>query len=323
MTRCYRKVIRISAEDSPNVQAGLRLVAAGYKPSEKVCLILPGVLSYHEYRKRLETWDAVRSCIGIFGRFWEGAEVLLYPPDWLNRAEQRAMELDLARTVRVAKAIGCDPGEGGANTCWSVVDELGLLEQLSMKTPDTSVIIGWTLQLMKKYGVKAENVVFDRGGGGKQIADELRSRGYNVRTVAFGESVKPEPKIGMRQFGERIDIAEQQYAYVSRRCEMYGELRNLLDPSMGTAEFSATSTGSVFAIPARYTELRHQLSVIPLLYDREGRMRLPPKNKAPGSSRAEKSLVEMIGRSPDESDSLVLAIHAMIHRARRPKAGVS
>jgi hypothetical protein len=316
VTRCYRKVIRITAEDSPNVQAGLKYEALGLPVPEEV--IIPGVLPYHDYKKRLETWDPVRICIGLRGTFWEGAEVLLYPPEWLNLAELRAVQLLLDATPRRAVSIGCDPGEGGANTAWSVVDHLGLMEQVALRTPDTSVIVTRTLALIHSYGVKPENVVFDRGGGGKQIADELRSRGYGVRTVAFGEPANPEPRMGMFQFSEKIDIAEDKYTFVSKRAQMYGEFRSLLDPSL------CGGPGKVFALPARYTDLRHQLSLFPLLYDKEGRMRLPPKNRVAGQgTRGEKSLVELIGRSPDESDSLVLAVYGMMRKARRPRAGVS
>ncbi len=43
----------------------------------------------------------------------------------------------------------------------SVVDELGLIEQVSRKTPDTSVIAGEALALARKWGVADRDVVFD------------------------------------------------------------------------------------------------------------------------------------------------------------------
>ena len=84
---------------------------------------------------------------------------------------------------------------------------------------------------------------------------------------------------------------------------MYGELRERLHPDREPG----------FGIPEGLTELRHQMSPIPLLFDRESKMRVPPKNKLDKNSD-EVCLVDLIGHSPDELDSLALAVFAMTHR---------
>jgi hypothetical protein len=305
--RCYRRVIKITGEDSPNVKAGLLYRRYGREPLGEI--LIPGVLPWDDYLKRLETWDPVRICVGIKAEFWEGADALLYPPQWLNRAE------DLHRTLvgmpRLGKAMGVDPGEGVANTSWTVVDDLGLIEQVSMVTPDTAVIVGHTKALAETWHVPPEEIIFDRGGGGKQIADLLRSQGWNIRTVSFGESPTPELHRGMTPFGERKERIELSRTYKTRRAEMYGILRDSLDPSLSPMGF---------AIPPQYVELRRQLSLIPLLRDGEGCLYLPPKSRKPGSTV--KSLQDIIGRSPDEADSLVLAVYGLRRKVYRPKVGV-
>jgi hypothetical protein len=305
--RCYRRVIKITGEDSPNVKAGLLYRRYGREPLGEI--LIPGVLPWDDYLKRLETWDPVRICVGIKAEFWEGADALLYPPQWLNRAE------DLHRTLvgmpRRGKALGVDPGEGVANTSWTVVDDLGIIEQVSMLTPNTSVIVGHTKALAETWHVPAEEIIFDRGGGGKQIADLLRSQGWNVRTVSFGESPTPEIHRGMTPFGEKKERIELSRTYKTRRAEMYGILRDSLDPSLSPMGF---------AIPPQYVELRRQLSLIPLLRDGEGCLYLPSKHSKPGSSV--KSLQDIIGRSPDEADSLVLAVYGLRRKVYRPKVGV-
>jgi hypothetical protein len=315
MTRHYRKVIHIKAEDSPNVQAALLRKAKGLDPGNEI--VLEGILPYDDYVKRRATWDPVAQCIGLDAQFWEGAELLLYPPDWLNRAEMRALELVITAVPRKARALGCDTGEGTASTCWSVVDELGLLELVSLKTPDTSVIVGRTKALVHKWGIPWQDVMFDRGGGGKQIADALRAEGYPVRTVAFGAPVESQMDRFRQAFDDKLDLHEEKYAYKNARAEMYGTLRELIDPSTGNPPF---------ALPASYTELRRQLAPIPLLYDNEGRLFLPPKGRhevnVTGKAPAIKTLVELIGCSPDESDSVVIAIHAMTKKSKRPRAGI-
>ena len=308
MPRYYRKVIKITALDSPNVQHGLNQQAAGLEPTNEI--IFPGVLTWGDYQKRLLTWDEMRKCVGLFGEFYEGAEILLYPPTWLNRAGQIAEQL--RGRARRAKAIGIDPAEGGDKTAMAAVDEYGLIELVSKKTPDTSIITSEALAFMRRHNVQPERVAFDRGGGGKEHADRLRSQGYPVRTVAFGESLTLDPKRGLTRIETRMDNKEERYAYVNRRAEMCGDLRELLDPSQSERGF---------ALPVEYAELRRQLGLMPLLYDPEGRMRMLPKNRRSESGK-EKTLTELLGCSPDESDALVLAVHAMTHQVKRTAAGV-
>jgi hypothetical protein len=332
MTRYYRKIIRIEATDSPNVQLALAQQARGMKPTGQQ--ILEGVVSWQEYQKRLALWDEVLQCIGLRAQFYRGSQNLLYPPLWLNRAEDVARRLDervegiegLPKLVRRAKAIGCDPGEGGAETSWTIVDDLGIMEQMNEKTPDTSVTPNITIALIKQYNVQHEQVLFDRGGGGKQHVDTLRERGYKVRSVGFGESVTMDIRRGMHTVAARRENIEERYAYFNRRAEMYGELRLLLDPNGGGIYPVGTDERAVggpngFAISNKLSELRRQLAPIPLKYDTEGRLKLPPKNRR-GENSAEKSLSEILGCSPDRSDSLVLAVHALLHPVVRIKVGV-
>lgn len=311
MTKFYRRIIRVRAEDSPNVQLGLRQRAAGLKATglkPDGTPVLPGVLSWYDYLKRRETWDPVRQCIGLDAEFYEGAEVLLFPPEWLNRAEQLADALKNKRTLRRAKAIGIDPAEGGDKTTMAAVDELGLIELDSRLTPDTNEVFYNALGFMKKHDVSPDKVVFDAGGGGKQHAHRLRDAGYKVSTVAFGEAASPDPKRGIRSISARLDEREEKYVYRNRRAEMYGMLRIRLDPS---------EPG--FALPSDYRELRRQLSLIPLTYDGEGRLILLPKNRRSGSTVA--TLTDLLGRSPDESDALVMAVYGMERKAKRRVIG--
>lgn len=310
MPRYFRKIIKIRAIDSPNVRLALAQQSKGIPPTNE--MLVPGVLSWEEYLKRRATWDAIHQTIGLDAEFYEGKEVLLYPPQWLNLAEQIANKL--RGRDRKALGIGIDPGEGVANTSFSVVDDLGLIEQNSRPTPDTSVIVGDTIAFMNRWKVPPDRVCIDRGGGGKQIADQLRKQGYHIRTIAFGESVSLPPKHGSYLPKARKAIMEERYTYFNRRAQMYGELRILLDPSMNQ---------DGFGIPAEYTTLRKQMAPIPLHYGEEGRMWLPPKHRKPGQKETGiKTLEEILGASPDELDSFVLAIHAMLHEDARPRAGV-
>lgn len=314
----YRKIIRIKAEDSPNVRYVRAQQAKGIKEEDlDIKIIIPGVISYPEYAKRRSTWDKIRQTISLDAEFYEGAEILLYPPEWLDRAARVAAALH--DSTRRAKTMGVDTAEGGDSTVWTVIDEYGIIFSRSIKTVDTSVILGETIKLMDTYHLEDHQVLFDRGGGGKQHADYLRVQGYNVRTIAFGEAPTPNPdaqrKPGFPSNTKRLHEAEERYVYKNRRAEMYGLLRHkLLDPVTNEVGFG---------IPAGMTELRRQLSPIPLLYDGEGRLYLPPKTRPKTSESKIPTLTDLIGCSPDEADSLVLAVFGLYNKGPKRTLGAA
>lgn len=300
--RFYRKVIRIKAVDSPNVRLATQETSKGRKPSGRI--LVPGVVDYETYLKRRRMWDPVRQSIGLDAEFYEGAEVLMYPPLWLNRAEQIAASRT-SGSCHKKRTMGVDSGEGGDKSSWTIVDEDGVIHQEAYRTPDTMVIPSRTIALMMQFGVRAEDVLFDRGGGGKQHADRLRSQGYKVKTVGFGETASdPHQDKRMRTSQQKGEAREIRYAYRNRRSEMYGMLRILLDPAEERN----------FGIGAEYVELRRQLSLIPLQYDDEGRLVLPPKDRKNPNSQ-DITLRDILGCSPDESDSLVLAVFGLERRS--------
>lgn len=162
-----------------------------------------------------------------------------------------------------------------------MVNQGGLIEQIVMDTPNTMVIPGRTIQLMCQYNLSPYQVAFDAGGGGKQIADRLHEQGHRVCVVGFGES------------------AEAGQAYKNRRAELYGKLREYLNPNREQG---------VFALPPDGYQLRQELAVLPLQYDSEGRMFLPPKDHSAAGPHQGPSLRQLLGRSPDRADSLALAV---------------
>lgn len=302
-TNYLRKIITITAEDSPNVKLALQQRARGLEPTREV--ILPGVLTYDEYLQRRQLWDEERQCIGLDAKFYVGATVMLFPPTWLQRAVIRHREV--GSRGRLGKALGVDSAQGGDNTSYAVVDEIGLIELTSKKTFDTTVIVQDVQELITRYRIDPRRVCFDLGGGGKQHVDVLRKKGINVRTVAFGESLMMEPKHGMRLVAERLENREERYVYTTRRTQMYVEFSNLLDP-----------TSEAFALPpASHSEahrrLMFQLSKIPKLLDDKGRYWLPSKGVKTEQmkKRGIKTLMEIIGHSPDEADAVVLAVYGL------------
>lgn len=313
------KVIRIPCIESPNVQLGELQVRQGKEPTNE--MLVPGVMSHWKYLDRRKRWDRVKQCIQLDAQFYKGAELLMFPPTWLDASARLEHSLGSATTTshRVAKALGCDPGEGEAESAWYVVDEWGILEEVAYQTPATNVIASQTLALMRKWNLRPDQVMFDRGGGGRQIKDHMvNDLGYEgVQTVGFGETLTPQPKRGLTTIPHKIEEREERYAYFNRRNEMYDALSQLLDPNL-----PEEGKGPRFCIPAKYEELRRQLAPIPKVYDKEGRLKLPPKNKSNPESK-EKTLVEIIGCSPDRADALVIALYCRDFAVRRPTAGAA
>ena len=303
--KLIRKVIKITAEDSPNVRLAREEVAAGLKPTGDI--IVPGVQPWDDYKLARNSWDPIKQCVGLDAEFYKGADVLMYPPVKMTVAGQLAAELDRRGNRRIAKAIGCDTGEGGAETAWYAIDEFGIIHEKALRTPDTADIIGITIALLRQFGVPAEMVMFDNGGGGHQAADYLKAKGYPCRTVRFGEPVtpplKPHSITSVKKKAEEISV---RYAYKSRRVQLYHRL-------------SLRIMEERFAIPNSCVELRRQMKPIPLKYDDDGRMKLPPKGSDPDKKHTEKTLVELIGCSPDRLEALTIALHCMVTPTGRQK----
>jgi len=306
----YRKVIRITAEDSPNIRLARLEIAQGKKPSGRI--LVPGVKIWDEYQREQLLWDEIQKAVSHRAEFYEGAEVKMFPPEWLEKSAEIAERLGPNGLRRGRLTMGVDSAEGGDKTAWAICSEYGLVELIAQRTPDTVQVVNQTIALARRWNISPTDIVFDRGGGGKQHADRLRALGYQgVRTVGFGESATPERRAGRMPLKDRRLADEARYAYVNRRGQLYGTLRQRLDPS----------SGQPFAIPRQYGELRRQLSVIPLTYDEEGRLVILPKTRKQGSNRP--SLTDLVGHSPDEADALTLAVWAQsgASKAVRPVAG--
>jgi hypothetical protein len=316
--RVYQRVIHLTAEDSPNIRLARSQLAAGIRPTNEI--LVPGVKSWDLYREEQEARANDPEWLAVSHRaeFYEGAEVKLFPLVWLDRAHDLPQNDPSVRARRTARAIGIDPGEGSANTSMTAVDELGVIDLSSRRTPDTSIIDGEVIAFGQRHGCSPENWLFDRGGGGKQIADRLRSKGFPVRTVAFGEGILADIRRGIvkQNYATRVEVREDRYTYINRRAEMYGEASQLLDPGINPDGFAIPGPRESKA----FAELHRQLLGIPKRYDGEGRLWLPPKNKKDPNSSTQ-TLIEILGGSPDEADSLVLAIHGMLHKAPISRAG--
>jgi hypothetical protein len=278
-----RKVIHIDGRDSPNVKAGLRWKEKGNIGPPPI--LIPGLLTYDEYLRREATWDEVKRTTRLYGKFYEGDQALLFPMSWLDTAMDPRRWDEVMRIQRTVEAIGLDVAAGGADkTCWTLIDYRGVIDQVVMDLSNTMEIAGRTIRMIEQHQVPAGRVAIDAGGGGKQISDRLREQGYYVTSIHFGEA------------------ADDPQAYKNRRAELYGNLRRLIDPQREVGGF---------LLPPDSAELRQELVVLPLQYDSEGRLYLPPKDRISTNSTQTITIRQLLGRSPDRADSLALAAWAL------------
>jgi hypothetical protein len=109
----------------------------------------------------------------------------------------------------------------------------------------------------------------------------------------------------MKSVVQKVEKEEESYAFKNRRAEIYFLTRQLVNPSLNEQGFGISS---------EHGELRRQLAILPLKYDDEGRIYLPPKNT---DSKTKDSLVKILGRSPDQADALTCAVYAKNNPRRK------
>ncbi|HQU46581.1 MAG TPA: hypothetical protein PK867_27490, partial [Pirellulales bacterium] len=323
--KLLRWVRHIHPEESPNLIRSREMDRDG--ETGEYPLDLPGLLSRQEFDEWNATWDEPRKRVRLYGLLPNEEEQKLYPPSWLDLAQQLGKKLceQIERDERWRDddpyALGIDVAYGGGDlTAWVLLGRWGVRQVYACPTPNTANISGYTIKLMRKFRIKAWAVAFDSGGGGKQIADMLRAQ----NDMEFGEIV--DVSFGAKPLSKG--------KYCNRRTELYGELRTALEATderrrlltLPVSEWPAEV--QCLALPPDDAKLRQDLAVLPHEWDSEGMMRLPPKDHVRGgSSQREQSVRERLGgRSPDRGDALVLAWFAWtrsaeyqrLERVRRP-----
>lgn len=329
----HRRCLKITAKDSPNVIEGLGQQTR--KEPQTGITIIQGVLGWFEYLGRLATFTKQEKCESLDAEWYAGPELKLVTPEWFEHAYSYAALRPLPKGT--IKYLGIDPAEGGDDTAWVVIDKHGVLQIVSIKTSDTNIIFGKTIELMKQWDILDVNVCFDRAVG-KAQADRLRAAGFpGVRTVDFGV-IKAEPKRGIRTFPDKREIVETKGEFKSRRSEMYWEIREVLsrpltfseDPEVQAAiESVARTQGRAekpsFALPKNMcTELVREIACVPLKYDDLGKFKLIPKQDEkddPDKPENQETFRYLLGRSPDQADAFALAIFAWKNKPNSQTAG--
>lgn len=174
-TAKHRKVLHISALDSPNVVAG-REVVPGLVTAEKI------QQRREEYGEASAFWQSA-----VLGEFPQEASEALIPWNAIDMARVRHIEPDYGRL-----SIGVDVARQGKDQSVIVVlagDTVVELDELSKH--DTMAVAGWVLSCLRRLHMKT--VAVDGTGIGAGVIDRLREEGINVlEWQSGGASRRPE-----------------------------------------------------------------------------------------------------------------------------------
>lgn len=308
-----RNVIQIKAEHSPNVRLALSEIDKGKKPSNK--MLIPGVVTYEDYQIRRKTWDPITQTIGLDAEFYEGSDVMLYPKDRINASSQRA----ILNTENIPVSLGVDPASGGDSTSFAESSNTKLVNLESLKTPDTQTIVDIVVTKIERNNLEPKMVNIDSGGGGLQIAHQLRRRGYPVRVVNFGSAFKMARRAGVAPVKVRDESEEKQKAFKNIRAFLFYLLSLRLDPGSGYELFDIPEKLLKYGVPGNAT-LREQMEPIPLLFDDKGIIYMLSKSRKsniPGAAKDKQiTLTELIGHSPDELEAVLLSLYAQYNKPK-------
>jgi hypothetical protein len=320
--RLERRVIHVSAEDSPNVKVGRARAKRGLPPVD----LVPGIINYLDYQRFMRIWPAHKRRWGLDGLFPDESTNRLFPKEWMELAHGLYEILRRHNAELIAKgrrpkygwplALGVDCGRSklGDLTSFTVVGRYGWVFSLSKHIHDTMETYRTILKLARRFKIAPEFIALDQAIGGP-IADQLRSRReWDVADVNFGakDSIDREKYENMRahMYGEVAAAMELRYREDEQgQQRLRGRLQKMLitDPDRWPKGWMCV------AIPREETELVRELLVLPRQHSqRTGALLLPPKEPRPGKSRAgEFCLRELLGRSPDRGDSFVLGYYAL------------
>lgn len=312
--KLWTKVVRVSAEMSPNVVAAKRCLELG-RPLPKRTPV-PGLLSYEEYLNRRATYPPWQARPSLDGLFNDESTAKLFPKEALDFGQSLFHRLQAGAPDRRESpyrwlrwwgwpfGIGVDCAMGGGDlSAWAIYGRFGCVHVETLDTPNTRAIKRQTLSLMRHWRIQPEWVCFDRAIG-KGIADELREEGREVNDAGFGESALDSGKYPNMRVELYGDLAEAMAKAFDQAGRLHGRYEKLL--TVAPSEWRKLKKARPVALPPD-ADLRQELFVLPRARDGRDRLTLPPKD----GTKSKLGVKQMLGgRSPDRADALVLARYA-------------
>lgn len=346
----WRRLITVDGEQMLNVRrkclsrpvapaGGITVCNRRYHPGEKLtdedfklCKpIIPGQTCFDQYMGLCQNSNPDFVACYAHGRFPQEdpdrqvifGKWLIAPANLWNRfqrawarcenheGERRLREL--LNKWHPVQAFGFDVGlsDAGDYSTLTVGGFRGVRQQHEFQSKNVRDLVDWVISTAATYGVTLTHggvpVGMDCDGIGEPIAQAMEARG--IRVIHINGNAKSE-----------VDPLK----YWNMRAEAYGELGERLNPvarwtykMTPEGDVSKVDRSMVFLIPPD-EELRRQIRAHEKIFPQSDSMKykITPKTKSPGNEDDNKikSVKEKLGRSPDNSDSLVYFFRALQHR---------
>jgi hypothetical protein len=263
--------------------------------------VIPGGVSYHEVEAKRETHGENSSTFAcrVLGEYpKEDADQILVPyvqtmrcvrgrHDEVEDLQGEALEERLTELYTHPRRLGVDIG--GTNDPTAVARARGLYIESITLHPGLlqDAIVDLIIQTLAE--VEGTHANYDGGGLGVGVSQSLKKLKANATDVQFnGKPFHQPTKKQLRTGTDRIEFA-------NRRAEMYWRLRE------------AIRTRALSLPPGKYAEmLAEELSLLKW-EEVNGKIQMEPKAR----------LKSRLGRSPDVSDAVCLAIAALAKKPYR------
>lgn len=257
-------VIKIPSTESPAIQAGLRRSPDGFVG-----------LDWLEDRRREYGEDSPWWKSHVLAEFPDSAEGQLVARDWIDRAMSATVDNADDRT-ELTLAIDLGAGRGG--------DRSVLLVRSGNRVLHLESSNRWPLEeagqrageIVRRYGIKPNRVIYDRSGLGEGFDAFLRAAGVNGAIGFLGGS----------------EAKGQQKKFENLKSASAWQLRKRLDPARGE---------SAFHIPHEFgQQLRPELQAYTYEVTAKDKIKLTDKE----------TIQARLGRSPDLADALIMSFVA-------------
>lgn len=300
--------VHISCTDSPNYKAGR--------------IVVPGLATREWVEDRAKEWgeDSAEFRMKVLGDFPADGDEKILPMDWIDAAFQFGAELaaeeaelpseQRAALSRISK-VALDVARQGKDMC-ALVYLAGQRIRIAKywKQPNTNRTARDAMQWVSTLQQKPEWLIVDAnavGGGTYDTLEVIRDENREVFKTAFGAC-----KLAALDWSSSPD---EPARYCWKVDELYGRLRNRLDPKKPRQERLALPTDAeLAAVGLTRKMLTAQLNARKFQYDERNRIKVETKKEL---RKRKKELG--FGDSPDIAD----AIAALMHQPKQQRVALA
>jgi hypothetical protein len=269
--------IRIDGFEHPNIGAPFDPAVGPTEDWVKAGKsLIPGSITRLWVSEKWDLWgeDDPRYMARVRGRFPPAGQWQLIPPGLLEQCE--GITPDINEQKRAGMDCARNPGTGDRNVIVVLDEHRVQIDEVGWHSADTMASAEVLIDKMEAHKIRPEWVGVDVTGIGSGVVDRCRQRGYPVKAIDFGGSAT----------GRWRSVIGKDANHEMIKPELHDVCRALLRKKL-------------ISIPRKFRKTRDDLTELRFGY-KNGRMVIEDKEK----------FRQRVGRSPDYSDALVIALAA-------------